>query len=173
MSTIPYGVRDLKVAPLTGETIDARVDLPNMQTLSFTESEEFEEMRGDDRVVTTRGSGPQCEWEIEAGGLSLEAVKVINGGTLVTTGLTPNIVKTYSKKANDARPFFYIEGQIISDSGGDVHVKIYRCRMDGELNGEFSDGEFFTTGVSGKGLARASDGAIYDIVHNETQTAIA
>ncbi len=169
--SLPYGVRDVRVYPLTGETVGTGVDLPNMQTFSFTESEEFQELRGDDRVVTTRGSGPSCEWELEAGGLSLEAVKVINGGTLTVSGLTPNIKKTYAKKANDARPFFRMEGQIISDLGGDVHVLMYRCRMTDELNGEFSDGEFFTTGVSGRGLAK-SDGAIYDIVQNETEVAI-
>lgn len=174
----PFGMRDIKITPITNassETLGTPIDLPAARTLTFTESESFEELRGDDKVITARGTGPAVEWELEAGGYTPAAVAAIYGGTLVETGVTPSQISTLSKKANDVRPFFKAEGQAISDSGGDVHVVLYRCRATGDFEGEFSDGSWFLTGASGSAFpsqAAASLDALYDIVYNETVTAI-
>ena len=32
------------------------------------------------------------------------------------------------KRASDARPYFRIDGQVISDAGGDVVARIYRAK---------------------------------------------
>jgi hypothetical protein len=175
---LPYGIRDVKVTPFTDdelETLGTPVDLPNMQTLSFTEAEDFSEMRGDDRLVTMRGQGSNVEWELEAGGLSFGAIKVMYGGVLTEGGVAPALKRTLRKKSRDARPFFRIEGQAISDSGGDVHVIIYRCRATDNLEGEFGDGEFFVTGASGTGFparAVANDDVIYDFIQNQAAVAV-
>ena len=179
-TALPYGLRDIK---LTGYTTDAAttlsgtsVDLPNARTLSFSETEEFQELRGDDKVVTTRGKGASVDWELESGGLPFAAVKVMQGGTITESGLTPNIIVKHLKKATDARPFFKIEGQAISDSGGDVHCVMDRCRSTGNFEGEFGDGEFFLTsgsGVSLPSLLTGREDAIYEFVQNETKTDIA
>lgn len=178
---LPYGLRDVK---LTSYTTDAAttlaassVDLPNARTFSFSEAEEFTELRGDDKVVTTRGQGPSVEFDLEAGGLSFEALKVIAGGAIVETGTTPAQKKTYTKKVTDARPFFKVEGQSISDSGGDIHGVLDRCRITGNIEGEFGDSEFFLTSASGVALpSLISSGSrtdiLYEFVQNETATAI-
>lgn len=169
---LPFGARDLAVFPLSGEVIGAGVDLPNQQTLSFTESETFADLRGDDALVATHGTGPEVQWEIDAGGLCFEAVKVMNAGSITETGTSPNGVKTYHKMRTDVRPYFRIEGQAISDSGGDLHIVIYRARLTGDITGKMSDSAFWMTGLKGRGLGRQSDFALYDFVQNETQTAI-
>ena len=176
---LPFGLRDVKLTPYTdaaATTLGTAVDLPNSRTFSFSEAEEFTELRGDDKVVTTRGQGPSVEWDLEAGGLSLEALKVLVGGTIAETGTTPNQKKTFTKKTTDARPFFQVEGQVISDSGGDVHCVLPRCRVTGNVEGEFADGEFFLTSASGVALGSTVSGdedVLYEFVHNETATAIA
>lgn len=176
---LPFGLRDVKLTPYTDATATvlagASVDLPNGRTLSFAESEEFEELRGDDRLVATHGAGPQVEWELEGGGVSLEAVQVMYGGTITSSGVTPNQVKKLTKKVTDVRPYFKIEGQIISDSGGDLHAIIYRAKATDNLTGEFADGQFFLTGASGVGLPSlvvADLDKVWDLVQNETATAI-
>lgn len=178
-TALPYGLRDVRLTPYTndsGTTLGTPVDLPYARTFSFSEAEEFTELRGDDKVVTTRGQGASVEWDLESGGLSLEALKVMAGGTVVETGVTPNIIKKYTKKATDSRPFFKVEGQVISDSGGDVHCVLDRCRTTGNIEGEFSDGNFFLTSGSGAALPSLLTGrvdTIYEFVQNETVTAIA
>lgn len=174
--TLPYGIRDIKVTPVSGAgVVGTAVDLPNARTLSFSEAEEFEELEGDDKIVAVRGQGASIEWELEAGGISIEAYAVINGGTVANTGSTPNQVKTYIKKATDARPDFKIEGQALSESGGDFHVIIWRAKATEGVEGELSSGEFFLTAASGQGLPSKTTGQIddlYKFTQNETTTAI-
>jgi hypothetical protein len=177
-TALPYGIRDVKVTPFTDDQTEAlgtAVDLPNMQTLSFTEAEDFAELRGDDRLVTMRGQGSNVEWELEAGGLSFAAVRVMYGGVITESGVAPALKRQFRKKSRDTRPFFRIEGQAISDSGGDVHVIIYRCKATDNLEGELADGEFWTTGASGTGLpsvAISTDDVLYDFVQNQAAVPI-
>lgn len=169
---LPFGLRDVKLAPLTVETPGTAVDLPNAQTLTFAETEDFEELRGDDATVAVHGLGATVDWELGAGGISLEALAVINGGTIAETGVTPNQVKTYSKEKTDARPYFTAIGKAISDSGGDFWVRLYRCKATGEISGEMTDGSFWVTSCSGRAIGQDSDGLIYEFIQHETETAV-
>jgi hypothetical protein len=168
---LPFGVRDCKVYPIdaTG-TVGTGVDLPAIQTLAFSETEDSTELRGDDTVVATHGSGATGTWSLEAGGISLEAYVVMVGGTLTTTGATPNIKKTVSKLTTQSRPYFKVEGQAISDSGGDVHIIIFKCKADGDVGGEFADNAFYVTSLSGKSIGDATN-KLYEIDNNETAVA--
>jgi hypothetical protein len=170
---LPYGLRDVKVALLDStDTPGTKVDLPVAQTFSFGEAEEFQELRGDDKIVAIRGKGPKVSWELEAGGISLQAYVVIAGGTLSLTGVTPNQIRKVNKKVTDARPYFYVEGQAISDSGGDFHAKLYKCRADADIEGELKDGEFAMLSLSGTGIGHGTTDDLYDLIHNETTTVI-
>jgi hypothetical protein len=179
-TALPFGMRDTKVTPYTTAAATAldptSIDQPNARTLSFSESEDYEELRGDDKVVAIRGKGASVEWEMEAGGIALPAYKAMNGGTLVTSGVTPNTVTTYTKKVTDVRPYFKAEGQSISDSGGDFHVVLYKSRASGSLEGELGDGAFWLTKASGAALPANLTGeedTLYKFILNETETPIA
>jgi hypothetical protein len=170
---LPYGLRDVKIRPIDAAgTVGASVDLPAARTFSFTEAEDYEELRGDDRIIAIRGKGPKVEWELESGGISLAAYKIMAGGTNTLTGVTPNEKLTFKKKDTDSRPYFQVEGQAISDSGGDFHATVFKCRASDSLEGELSDGQFWLTSASGTGIGEA-DGDLYEFVENETEVAIA
>lgn len=174
---LPYGLRDVKVKvmPAGSETPSATaVDFPNARTFSFSEAEEFTELRGDDGLVAVHGQGPAIDWELEGGGCSLEFITAIFGGVITETGTTPAQKKSYKKNATATtgiRPYFQVEGQAISDSGGDFHVIIYKARATGEMSGEMADGAFWLTGASGRALPKAN-GDLYELVQNETAVAI-
>lgn len=171
---LPYGLRDVKIRPMAPgtETAGTAVDLPNSRTFSFAEAEDFEELRGDDGLRAIHGKGPIVNWQLEGGGISFEAAKAMFGGTITETGVTPNQVKTFRKLGLDVRPYFQVEGQSISDSGGDVHCLVYKARATGDMSGEFADGSFFLMGAQGQGLPRLSDDRLYDFIQNETATPI-
>lgn len=172
-TALPFGLRDVKITPLTGgSTLGTPVDLPNARTFSFEESEDFEELRGDDKVVATRGKGASVSWELESGGISLEALVVLNGGTVTVSGVEGSEVKTYTKKSTDARPEFQVEGQALSESGGDFHVVLPRCKANSSISGEMADGAFWLTAASGVAMSLAADDVLYEFVHNATATAI-
>jgi IPT/TIG domain-containing protein len=184
-TTLPFGLRDVKLIAYPSLAATAfgtqLIDLPNAQTFDFTETEEYVELRGDDTLVTSHGQGPTLDCSLESGGISTDAYKIINGGTVVESGVTPNQVKRYRKKVTDQRPFFTVVGQSISDSGGDIWSVVYRCRATGDLSGEFSDGAFFipTADITGfgclvSGLVDGNEinGTLYDFVQHETVTTI-
>lgn len=176
---LPFGLRDIKLIPYTNFAatvlMDSMVDLPYARTLSFTEAEDFEDLRGDDELITSHGSNAWTEWELESGGISLEAWAVLSGGEVTVSGISPNIVKRYRKRTTNQKPWFLLMGQSISDAGGDVHCIMYRCRVTDNLEGEFGDQEFFLTSGSGKGYGSrrpGEDGLLYDFVQHETITSI-
>jgi hypothetical protein len=177
---LPFGLREVKVTPYTdlaATTLGTSVKLPNSRTLSFSEVENFEDLRGDDKLVATHGSGAQVEWSLEGGGVSLEAVWAMYGGGAgpVTTGVTPNQVKTLSKKSTDQRPYFKAEGRAISDSGGDFHIVLWKCKATDKLEGEMADGSFMLTGASGVGLPSTMVGnvdTVWEFVQNEAPAGV-
>lgn len=175
---LPYGVRDIKLTQYTdalGMVLGTTsVDLPYIQTLNFTEAEEFSELRGDDKLITTRGRGSMINWDLESGGISAQAWAIFSGGSVIETGVTPNRIVQLQKKSTQSRPWFRIDGKIISDSGGDVLVRMYRCRANGDIGVNFADGEFTTTSVSGVGYPLLDDtnDLLYSIFRRETEATL-
>ncbi|AKU45319.1 major tail protein [Mycobacterium phage Madruga] len=175
---LPYGVRDIKLT----QYLDAlgmvlgptSVDLPHIQTLNFTEAEEFSELRGDDKLITTRGRGSSVNWDLESGGISIAAWAIFTGGSVIERGLAPDREVELQKKATQPRPWFRIDGKIISDSGGDVLVRIYRCRANGDISAGFTDGEFTTSSVTGVGYPLLDDtnDLLYSIFRRETSKSL-
>lgn len=174
-TSLPYGIRDIKLTPYSdtaGLTLGSVViDLPYGQTLSFSEAESFDTLRGDDKVVTVHGQGSTVDAELDSGGVSLDAWAAMSGGVVTETGTTPNRVTTMRKAATTNRPWFLVEGQAISDSGGDLHVIIWRARATDAIQGDFEDAKFFITSAKITGLPLTDD-VLYDFVQNETTTAI-
>lgn len=172
-TALPFGLRDVKLTPVAfdGSAPGSPVDLPNARVFSFEETEDYEVLRGDDTEVASRGNGPTVSWELESGGISLEAYAVMAGGTVAVTGSTPNQIRRYVKLYTDARPSFRVEGIAISESGGDLHGIVYVCKADDSLQGApLEDGTFALMSASGTGRRRVSDGKLYDFVQNETAT---
>lgn len=169
---LPYGLRDVKVTPINSDgSYGTTVDLPVAQTLSFSEAEDYEELRGDDRLIAVHGKGPTVEFDLEAGGISLEAWQTMSGGTLSELGVTPTQTKSLEKLTTQSRPYFKIEGQAINDVDGDTHVVIWKAKITSAIKGDFADGTFFVTSCSGQGLGNSSD-QLYTITWNETSASI-
>lgn len=177
-TALPYGCNDLKLTGYTdaaGQVLGGvSVDLPYIQTLNFAEAEEFQELRGDDRLITTRGRGSMVNWDLEGGGMATAVWATLSGGDVIERGLTPNREIEIRKRGTQTRPWFRIDGKIISDSGGDVLVRIYRCRCNGNITANFADGQFTTTAVSGVGYPLLDDtnDLLYSIFRRETSHAI-
>jgi hypothetical protein len=172
---LPFGLRQVKLIPYdaAGAADNANaVQLPASRTFSFKETEDFEELTGDDTTVASHGHGPVVEWDLEGGGISLAAWKILAGGTITTSGTSPAAVKTFSKLNSDARPYFLVEGRAISDNGGDWHTKVYRCKADGDLEASMENGSFLLTAASGKGYGDLTSAKLYDFVQNETAVVI-
>jgi hypothetical protein len=171
-NNLAYGLRDVGLYAMDAAgALSNKVDLPAAQTFSFSEAEDFEELRGDDKVIAIRGKGPKVEWDLAAGGISLTAYVILAGGTTNLSGTTPNQVFKITKKTTDVRPYFRAEGQAISDSGGDFHARVFKCRVTDNIEGELADGAFWVTSCSGEAIGDSNDN-LYELYSNESVTVI-
>lgn len=175
VNRLPYGLRDVKVATLDNAGVKGTtVDFPNAQTLEFEESTAVQQLRGDDVVVAQRVTIDSVDWTLEGGGYSLESMVVIAGGTIASTGTTPAVKKSWTRLGTDAYPDFYLEGQSISESGGDSHQVFYRAKAT-QVSGSHTDQEFWITHCEGNAIATltaADIGKVWAFVENETAVAI-
>lgn len=160
----PFGLRDVKLTSIDGAT---QVDLPNSQTMRFSEVLTSGELRGDDATRSIVAYTDKVEWELSAGGISLEAYALMTGRSLATAGTTPNQTKTLTASAGDVFPYFKIYGKSVGDGADDIHVKIWKAKLMQPIEGTYQDGEFLVTSCSGVAIDDGSNG-IFDIVQNET-----
>jgi hypothetical protein len=172
----PYGIRQIMLTPYTDSqgTILASTSypLPVAMTMGFSETEQFDELRGDDVLVAVHGRGAQVDWSLEAGGLPIKAWALVSGGMVIEEGVTPNRKVRLRKSADHQRPYFRTDGRVISESGGNIVARIYRCKANGRINGDFRGGTFMTTNIDGVGLPLLGDAGrwLYEIIQNETDS---
>ena len=170
---LPFGLRQVKLVPLNSLGVEvpaSAVFLPASRTFSFAEAEDFETLQGDDRTVASHGSGPSVEWELEGGGISLDVWKVLAGGTISGGAAT----RQFTKLVNDERPYFNVYGRAVSDSGGDFHIKVFRCKADQGLEAAMENGSFLLTSCSGTGFGEDSEtGKLYELSTNDAEQVFA
>lgn len=159
---MPFGLRDVK---LTHSTL-GQVDLPAAQTLKFGERMRSGELSGDDKLQAVVSFSEAVEWELEAGGISLEAYSVLTGRTSTTSGTTPNRSYYLSASAQQAMPYVKIYGKALGASTDDVHCKIFKAKVT-SIEGTFSDGEFWVTSCKGLAIDDGTNG-IFQFIQNET-----
>lgn len=173
---LPFGLREVQLTPIAadGTLVSAnKQKLPASRTFSFKEVEKFTDLEAADSLIASHGGGPHTEWDLEGGGISMEIWAILSGGTVTTSGTTPATIKTFTKLTTDSRPYFQVEGRAVSDSGGDFHMVVYRCKADGDLAAELGQGNFTLTKASGKGYGNLTTSKLYDFVQNETVTVLA
>jgi len=172
---LPFGLREVWLIPDGPDgqpDTDAAVKLPASRTFSFSETEDFEELAGDDRTIASHGSGPTVDWDLEGGGVSLEVVRVLVGGTVAETGTSPEAVRRFVKKTSHSRPYFSVVGRAISDNGGDFVGCVRRCKADGDFELEFANGSFMLTSCSGKGYGDLDNEDLFWFEQRESAAAI-
>lgn len=162
-----FGVRDVKLTPLPS---GSQVDLPNAQTFSFTETLTSGTLRGDDATVAVAAYTDVIEWELEAGGISLEAIKVMTGRAITLTGTTPNQKNVVLSRAGDVMPYFKIYMQAKGDGLDDLHVLIYKAKLTEGLEGEWKDGEFYVQKCAGVAIDDGSK--LMEVVQNEASATL-
>jgi hypothetical protein len=175
---LPYGIRQIRLTPYLDAqgTCLANVSypLPVAMTLGFSETEQYDELRGDDVLVAVHGRGPQVDWSLEAGGMNMTCWSLLSGGSVIEEGVAPTRVTRMRKSGDDLRPYVRIDGRAISDSGGNLKTRIYRAKANGRLQADLRGGAFQTSRIDGVGLPMVGDGGrwLYEFIHEEHDSAI-
>lgn len=175
---LPYGLRQIRLTPYTdlqGTTLgNVSYPLPVAMTLGFSETEQYDELRGDDVLVAVHGRGAQVDWSLEAGGISITAWSIVSGAAVIEEGVAPNRKTRLRKSGDDIRPYFRIDGRAISDSGGSMLTRIYRAKANGRLQADLRGGAFQTSRIDGVGLPMLGDAQrwLYEFIRQEFDSAI-
>jgi hypothetical protein len=165
---MPFGLRDVKVTNIGG-TVQA--DLPVAQTLQLRFRLRSGELSGDDALQAIVGYIDAVEWELEEGGIDLDAMAIMTGETVTVTGTTPNEVSTMTFEGGDSMPYFKIYGKSLGDGPDDIHVKLFKAKLTSPPEGRFQDAQFWVTKCAGIALDDGTNG-ILDVVQNETAAAL-
>lgn len=164
-----FGLRQIKITPIP---IGAgQVDLPAVLTLKFAERLVTGELKGSDSLLAVVSFPEGVEWTIDAGGISLPAWAALTGRTATESGTTPSRTNTLSGKSADVYPYFKIYGKALGQTSDDIHVKLWKCKVTKAINGEFKNGAFWMTGVTGIAIDDGVNG-IWTAVQNETSAAL-
>lgn len=164
----PFGLNEIKIVSADGLTV---VTLEASRTLQFTPRMLTGELTGSDALQAVASFIEAAEWEMEEGGIPLAAFAIMFGFAANETGVTPNRVKTMVIDTATALPYFKIYGKLLDENTGDVHVKMTKAKITGNVTWEAAYGEFVMSGLSGIAVKDGANGAI-QIVQNETITAL-
>jgi hypothetical protein len=173
-NALPYGLKQLMLTPYQdaqGSILSTvSYPMPVAMTMAFSETEQFDELRGDDVLVAVHGRGPQVDWSLEAGGMPMMCWSIITGGMVIEEGVAPNRRIRLLKSADHLRPYFRIDGRVISDSGGNVVARIYRAKANGRIQADHRGGAFQTSSIDGIGMPLQADSGrwLYEIIQNES-----
>lgn len=173
---LPFGCRDCKITPWTNATtLGTAVDLPRIRTVELSTTTDSTDLEGDDVRIATHNFGKGLEGSIEAGGINAAALAAIEGGTITTSGTTPNRISTYKVLGDQSQLYFKLEAQMYGDDGGDIHFIGWKLKATNGPNYSFTQGEFALTACDVAGIFddSVSPSRLYHIVQNETITAIA
>jgi hypothetical protein len=177
---LPYGLRQVMLTPFTDAqgTVLSNVSypLPVAMTLGFSETEQFDELRGDDVLVAVHGRGAQVDWSLEAGGISITAWSIVSGAKVIEEGVMGSRITRLRKSGDDQRPYFRIDGRAISDEGGNFIGRIYKAKANGRLQADLRGGAFQTSRIDGIGMPLTGDQGrwLYEfIIHEDADQALA
>ena len=170
------GINDAKISKLLTDTsiettYNAPIDVPGIQSLKVNPKFLEKELKGDEQILDVYSKLVSVDWSFEGAKISLPALAVLMGGTVISEGTTPAGKQTYNVKTTDRPPFFKIEGQSTYTDAGDIHVILHKCKaskVDYELKGE----DYAVVSASGRGIGTTFTGDIKDIIINEMITAI-
>lgn len=165
----PYGVRDIKFKRVTGGT---ETDLKNARRFNFSANISTDKLKGDDGLAAVASTVESFTLTIEGGGIDLAALGEITGKTLTQTGTTPNQKSTYTFASSDVMPYLKVAAQTKGVAGDDVHVIFYYAKITA-LTGNIGNSEFTITNMTLEAIGQPADGKIYDVITNETSTALA
>ncbi len=166
---MPFGLNQVKIK--SHDTVPVLVTLDAAQTMDFVPRMLSAELKGNDKIASVASTVEALEWSLSEGGLPLAALAIMTGFTATESGSTPNRTNTMKMHAGTAMPWFTIYGKALGQAGDDVHVKIFKCKVTGNIEGTFEYGSFKVTSMSGIAVEDTVNGLV-DVVQNETATAL-
>jgi hypothetical protein len=130
--TIPYGVEDLRVSPVTGSanTVGTAVDVTGIRGFSFNVESDVSTLDGDNRRIAIARGAKSLTGDMELGQFILEALAVFSGGTITSGGTSGTLTKELSETDDTTARYFQAHMAAPSqDAGGSEYQAKLRKLM--------------------------------------------
>ena len=88
--------------------------------------------------------------EFSGGGVEFDILTVLNGESTVSSGTTPNIEETMVQRVGLDLPYFGVVGRALGEDGGDIHLGMYRCKLEKPAAYELRQNEFVLSEFAAK-----------------------
>jgi len=162
----PFGLNDMYVFNAT-----ANADIPRAVIMEVTPRLQSGELRGDDAIVDVASRMEGADWHIQEAGVDLDALEIMLGYTVVSTGSTPNQIDTTTITAGACMPWFELGGKALgTDCTDDIHIQLQKCKVTSLGTLKLENGTFMMTDISGIAI---SDGtSVMKIIQHETAAAL-
>lgn len=138
-ASVIFDVVDAKVYPLLTDvagaspTYGAGIDVPGIAAVTVNPNIVSAELKGDARVIATKGRTDRLTVSATYGRLSGDVLATILGSTTTDSGTTPNQLAAFRLKSPASLPYFKLEFQIldVEEGIGDLRVVLYKCKVTG------------------------------------------
>lgn len=138
-ATVVFDVVDAKVYPLLTDvaaaspTYGTGLDVPGIAAVTVNPNIVSAELKGDARVIATKGRTDRLTVSATYGKLSGDVLATILGSSATDSGTTPNQIAAFRLKSPASLPYFKLEFQIldVEEGLGDLRVVLYKCKITG------------------------------------------
>lgn len=177
-SQVGFGLYDVFLTPWTSGSViaapSAGVTLPRIIEMDAGVTRSSKDLEAGDVVAATHTFAKAMEGSLDAGGVNLAALAVIEGGEVSTAGSGSTLVNTYKVESDQPENYFKIEAQVYADDGGDQHMVIWKAKATNGPSFNPKQGEFIHTNIDWKAIYDDSvtPPRLYWFVQNATVTPI-
>ena len=180
------GIADTKAFSVTADTLasytcGAAIELPGMQNFQIDPNIISKVLSGDDVDLETYVKLKGAKFSFECGYMDLNLLASMLGGTVTSSGTTPNQINTYSLQQNDNAGYVQIAFQVTNLTPGIAcqEFRLFKCKIDALPLGSKQD-EFATFKISGNAVFTAKQftrgsktaGILMEVVQKETLAAL-
>lgn len=172
--TVILGIDDAKISELTNDdssslTYGSSIDVPGIQKIDLTPKFTEKGLKGDEKVLDYYVNLDFIAWEINSAKVSLDVLAIFEGGTVSTTGVSPNQLHTYTVSTASAPKYFKLEAKANYTAGevGDFHMKLFKCKAT-SVDVDYTMQDYAVVSARGIAIPTTKDGKIKEYVINET-----
>jgi len=156
---MPYSIMDAKVYPYAAGVPGTAKDMPGIRRIEMEAQIEETEHRGDNQILAVAASFSSVDLTIEVGQLNLDAIAALSGGTVATSGTTPDQIRTLTRKSDDNLADYQIKAKTNSRTidGGATWLTFPRCQWVGGPSYSMEDNEFPVIEITCRAVPNATN----------------
>lgn len=176
--SVILGVDDVKIFEVAADTSSALTyaaaqDVPGIQRINLSPNFTEKGLKGDGKILDYYIQLDTIGFSFESAKVDLEVLAILEGGSLVSSGTSPNEVHTYTVGASSTPKYFKLEGKTNYTGGaaGDFHFSLFKCRANSVVV-EYKTQDYAIVSVVGIAIPTTNNGNIKEYRINETAATI-